>query len=73
VLETGDVWEAECGRAVVMIVKRTHVRIERVKDSTQRIERARNAVKSVVDNSNALLYLWKVRLFQLLRRSMTRK
>jgi len=29
VLETDDVWEAERGRAVVIIVKRTHVRIER--------------------------------------------
>ena len=46
-LETGDVWEAEYGGAVVMIVERTHVRIEGVKDSTQRIERARNAIKSV--------------------------
>lgn len=45
----------------IMLVKWTQAEFERVKDSPQRIERARNAVKSVAEEQRALLYLWEVR------------
>jgi uncharacterized protein with GYD domain len=74
VLETADVWGAECSRAMVMIAKRTHMRIEKVKDSTQRIERAQNAVKSVGGEFKSFtISLESAALFQLFRRSMMKK